>query len=336
MKVERITTYERFAAVKKEWDRLLFNSGQNCPFLTHQWFDAWWQSFGQDSELNILFFRDEKDLLAGIAPLLVADEKLRFIASREVTDYCDFISCVDKRIEFYENLLDHFFRNFSQYSCIELISIPESSHTLSILPRLAAKHDLICVIEESESVPTLTLPGSYQEYIMSLGRKNRHELRRKIRKLESLGNVHVERVTESEKLSSAIREFVPLHKASSPAKQEFWQKQGMAEFFYELVHLFAIENWVELHMLYLEDRLIATLMNFLYEDTVYFYNIAYDIDYATYSPGFYLFDHSIKQAIAQGRKVADFLRGREKYKYFFGAKESKIYSLKLKRRENKS
>jgi CelD/BcsL family acetyltransferase involved in cellulose biosynthesis len=335
MKVERITNYERFVAVKKEWNTLLSKSGQNCPFLTHQWFDAWWQCFGQDGELEILFFWDETDFLAGIAPLMVSNDALRFIASHEVTDYCNFISCVDKRNEFYENLMDHFHMNLSTYSIVEFINIPVSSPTLSILPRLAAKHNLICEKQESESVPILTMPGSYQEYIMSLGRKNRHELRRKIRKLESLGNVHVERVTESEKLSSAIREFVPLHKASSPAKQEFWQKQGMAEFFYELVHLFAIENWVELHMLYLEDRLITTLMNFLYEDTVYFYNIAYDIDYATYSPGFYLFDHSIKQAIAQGRKVADFLRGREKYKYFFGAKESKIYSLKLKQREKK-
>jgi CelD/BcsL family acetyltransferase involved in cellulose biosynthesis len=96
-----------------------------------------------------------------------------------------------------------------------------------------------------------------------------------------------------------------------------------------------MENWVELNVLFLEDRLIAALLNFLYKDTLYFYNIAYERDYAAYSPGFYLFDHSIKHAIAQGRKAADFLRGREKYKYFFGAKESKIYSLKLKQREKK-
>ena len=335
MKVERIDTYKRFVETKKEWNALLSCSDQNIPFLTHQWFDAWWQSFGQDGVLEIVFIRDESGSLAGIAPLLVAGEKLRFIASHEVTDYCDFISCVDKRIEIYENLLDHFFRNFSQYSCIELISIPESSHTLSLLPRLAAKHDLICVIEESESVPTLTLPGSYQEYIMSLGRKNRHELRRKIRKLESLGDIRVEQISMPEKLKPAIQEFISLHKKSSLSKQKFWQERGMSGFFEMLADLFSSVNWVELDMLYSENRLIAALLNFLLEDTVYFYNIAYDLDYAAYSPGFYLFDHSIEQAILQGKKVADFLRGSEKYKYFFGAKESKIYSLKLISREQK-
>lgn len=335
MKVERITSYKRFVDTKKDWNTLLFSSGQNSPFLAHQWFDAWWKCFGQDSELEILFFWDDQGSLVGIAPLMVSGAALRFMASHEVTDYCDFISCVDKRDEFYENLLDHLCKNLATYSCMELINIPEDSFTLSSLRAVAARHDLEYETHESEVALVLILPVSYDEFIQNLGRKNRHELRRKTRKWESLGNIRIERITESEKLSFAIKKFVSLHKASSPAKQEFWQKQGMTEFFYQLVTLFAMENWAELNVLFLEDRLIAALLNFLYKDTLYFYNIAYERDYAAYSPGFYLFDHSIKHAIAQGRKAADFLRGREKYKYFFGAKESKIYSLKLKQRGKK-
>jgi len=335
MKVERITTYERFVAVKKEWNTLLFRSGQNSPFLTHQWFDAWWKCFGQNGELEILFFWDDSGSLAGIAPLMVFDAALRFMASHEVTDYCDFISCVDYRNEFYEHLWDHFQVDFSRFSFVELINIPESSPTLSSLCGLAARQEWEYEAHESESAPILILPGSYDELMQNLGRKNRHELRRKTRKWESLGNIRIERITESEKLSPAIKKFVSLHKASSPAKQEFWQKPGMTEFFYELVHLFASESWAELHMLYVEDRSIAALLSFPYEDTEYFYNIAFDREYSAYSPGFFLFDHAIKQAIAKGKNAVDFLRGREKYKYFFGAKESKIYSLKLKQKEKK-
>lgn len=335
MIVERITSYERFVGTKKDWNTLLSRSGQNSPFLSHQWFDAWWQCFGQDGELEILFFWDGQDSLAGIAPLMISGAVLRFMASHEVTDYCDFISCVDYRNEFYEHLWDHFQKDFSKFSCVELINIPESSPTLSSLRGLAAKHDWEHETLESEIAPFLILPGSYDEFMQNLGRKNRHELRRKTRKWESLGNIRIERITESEKLSSAIEKFVFLHKASSPSKQEFWQKQGMAQFFYEMVHLFASESWAELHMLYVEDRSIAALLSFPYEDTVYFYNVAYDKEYSVYSPGFFLFDHAIKLAITEGKKAADFLRGREKYKYFFGAKESKIYSLKLKQREKK-
>jgi CelD/BcsL family acetyltransferase involved in cellulose biosynthesis len=108
----------------------------------------------------------------------------------------------------------------------------------------------------------------------------------------------------------------------------------MGEFFAQLVHLFSEESWVGLDGLCIGDRLIAALLSFSYGDTLYFYNVTYDSEYSAYSPGFYLFDHAIKQAIAEGKKAADFLRGQEKYKYFFGAEESKIYNLKLKPSED--
>ena len=86
---------------------------------------------------------------------------------------------------------------------------------------------------------------------------------------------------------------------------------------------------MELIFLYHGDKIMASLLNFMYEDKVYFYNVAYNRDYAWYSPGLFLFDHSIRQAISEKKKEADFLRGREKYKYYFGAIESKIFDLTL-------
>jgi CelD/BcsL family acetyltransferase involved in cellulose biosynthesis len=329
MKVERISTYDRFVASKKEWNTLLSKSGLNLPFLTHQWFDAWWQSFGHEGDLTILFFRDDSGSLAGIAPMMIRDEVFQFMANHEVTDYCDFIFCEDKCDVFYDHLLDCFEADSSQYYPIELINIPESSASLSLLPGLAAKHDWAHDIQESEVVPVLSLPGSYEEYLENLGRKNRHELRRKIRKWDSVGDVRIQRITDSETLGSVINEFINLHKASSPAKQEFWEKKGMSQFFARLVRLFSREKWVELDALHIRGRLIAALLSFSYGDTKYFYNVTYDLEYSAYSPGFFLFDHAIKQAITEGRFGANFLRGREKYKYFFGSEESKIYNLTL-------
>ena len=141
MKFERITSYDRFVETKKDWNGLLFRSGQNIPFLTHQWFDAWWQSFRQDGVLEILFFRDESGSLVGIAPLMIKNDVLQFVASHEVTDYCDFISCVDRRDDFFESLFGYFLRNYPKYSCLEFINIPESSPTLSRLPGLASKYN---------------------------------------------------------------------------------------------------------------------------------------------------------------------------------------------------
>ena len=329
MKIERIETYQRFIELREGWNTLLARSGQKNPFLSHQWFDAWWQSFGHGGEMEILFFSDESGNPVGFAPLMICGGVLCFLANREVTDYCDFLSDTRYRKGFYRGLGHYFQMNRAHWSRMEFISIPESSLTLLEVPHWAAENGFVCEVKESEAVPVLKLPCTYDEYIHSLGRKNRHELRRKIRRLESLGNIRYDEVTESRKAGPAMEEFVSLHKESGPEKENFWKKPGMPGFFANLSRIFFKENRAELHMLYMEKKLIAALLSILDGDTVYFYNAAYDKEFSSLSPGFYLFDRAIDRAISRSKRAADFLRGGEKYKYFFGAEDSKIWDLIL-------
>jgi CelD/BcsL family acetyltransferase involved in cellulose biosynthesis len=62
------------------------------------------------------------------------------------------------------------------------------------------------------------------------------------------------------------------------------------------------------------------------------YNSGYDpIKYGALSPGIVLFAHSIQDAIAAKRRRYDFLRGNEEYKYRFGAKETEVMELHIRR-----
>ena len=79
----------------------------------------------------------------------------------------------------------------------------------------------------------------------------------------------------------------------------------------------------------MKDSLAAALLNFTYQNEVLCYNVAYNADYSPYSPGIYLFNTAINDAIDAKKFRVNFLRGREKYKYDFGSKECRIYSLIL-------
>ncbi len=103
----------------------------------------------------------------------------------------------------------------------------------------------------------------------------------------------------------------------------------MSAFFHVVASRFSLKKWIELDLLFYEDRIMAALLNFSYADTIYFYNVSFNKDFARYSPGLFLFNHCLKQAISEGKRKADFLRGREKYKYYFGAEDSKIFCLIL-------
>jgi CelD/BcsL family acetyltransferase involved in cellulose biosynthesis len=329
MKVERIRDPESLEELKDSWNEFLFSSEQSCIFLTHEWISSWWKCFSEDNSLEILIFKDEEGSLAGIAPFLIKNKTLRFIASQEVSDYCDVITLKERRAEFYENLLSYLKTNYSDMKKIELMNLKASSPTLSFLPRLAPEHGFSASCTEAEVAPLLELPSSYEDYIKGLSKKNRHELRRKLKRIESLEGVKITKVTDTRELQSSLETFIALHKEGSPSKERFWEKKGMSDFFQEVASRFSLQKWVELNLLFYEDRIMAALLNFSYSDQILFYNVAFHKDFARYSPGLFLFNHCLKQAISEGKRKADFLRGREKYKYYFGAEDSKIFRLIL-------
>ncbi len=340
MKIECIRDSESLEGLKDSWNELLFSSEQNCLFFTHEWISSWWKSFSEDNSLEILLFKDEKGNLVGIAPFMTKGglgesspynkgKILCFIASQEVSDYCDVIVHNEKREEFYEGVLDYLKANYPDVEKIELMNIKASSPTLSFLPRLATGHGYSSSFDETEVAPMLELPSSYEVYLASLSKKNRHELRRKLRRVESLEGVKITKITDTKELRSYLETFIALHKEGSPEKEKFWGKKGMSDFFNEITFRFSLQKWVGLYLLFYEDKVMAALLNLSYSNQVYFYNVAFNKDFARYSPGLFLFNHCIKQAISEGKKKADFLRGREKYKYYFGAEDSKIFRLVL-------
>ena len=333
MKIEIITRLEEMAAVKKEWNDCLSLSSQNSVFLTFEWFYSWWKSFGEDQSLRILLFRDSRGVLNGIAPMMLTQQSLSFLASREVTDYCDLIIPKGKEEEVIESFLIEIMANRGEMDRLALINIREESSTIPVLTRLAEKFDLPFTLEETEFALRLELPKVYESYVSQLSRKNRHELRRKVKKLEELSDVVIERISDPEKIRIHLETFIGLHRRSSPAKNRFWQKKGMAGFFEDVATFFSQQGWMEFYLLSMDGQITASLLCFIYQNEVLFYNVAFDPNFAAFSPGIFLFNRAIERAIAEGIWRVDFLRGREKYKYNFGAEECKIRDFVLSLRE---
>jgi CelD/BcsL family acetyltransferase involved in cellulose biosynthesis len=335
MIIDRIAGLEKFSGIRKEWDECLFFSDQATVFLTFDWFYSWWKSFGGGHQLEILLFRDSKGRLNGIAPLMIKKGTLGFIASREVTDYCDFVIRQGMEEKIITAFLLEIKNKSKRLDRLHLINIREESPSLPLLTRLAAELSLPSQVRETEVSLRLDLPELYQNFVSNLGRKNRHELRRKMRKTEILPGLEIKRVSDPGEIRIFLESFICLHRASNPSKAGFWEKKGTAEFFREIVFRFSQQGWAELNLLSIDKEPAASLLTFLYNDEVLHYNIAYNPRFSAFSPGICLFNHSIEKAIGLGKRRMDFLRGREKYKYNFGAKECKIKDFILTLREDK-
>lgn len=336
MEIERICTLEGLAGVRSDWNALVESSGQKCVFLTNEWFCTWFESFGESYELSVVLFRDSDGHLYGAAPLMQTPKGLEFIANHQVTDYCDFIVEGGQEELFFRNFFKFWQKEYSQNSDLHLINIREGSPVLTLLPQLANKSHVKHFVRETEVAPSLGLPPTYEEYLKTLKRKNRHEILRKKRKIESQGGLLYKRVNTAEGVHDHMDLFIELHRKSSLSKREFWKEPGVESFFRAIAPLFSSRGWIEFMVLHLQDELAAMLLNFDYADEIHFYNIAFDPKYAPFSPGIFLFNQSIHQAIQNKKKRADFLRGKEKYKYYFGAKECKLMDFTLAKKEMNS
>lgn len=71
------------------------------------------------------------------------------------------------------------------------------------------------------------------------------------------------------------------------------------------------------------------IMYFDYRNNVYLYNSAYDPDYKSLSVGIISKARCIQDSIEKGKRIFDFLKGPEQYKYYLGGKEIPLYNYRI-------
>lgn len=171
-----------------------------------------------------------------------------------------------------------------------------------------------------EVSPYIDLPAAWEEYLLTLDRKNRKELKRKFKRLETVSYEFIQ--------ENNLPEFFRLHRLSDPAKNKF-MSQEMADFF-QAVYQVEIPGWqARLDFLKIEDKPAAGIMSFVSDKEWWLYNSGYDPQFSYYSAGLLLKAQSIKRAIEAGKRKYDFLRGSERYKYELGAKDLQLYRIEI-------
>ena len=325
--MNEIENADSFTRLDTQWRELLHTATNNHVFFTPQWQNAWWQVFGSDYELVLLSLYDHRELV-GIAPFKRKDGKLSFIGSSDVCDYMDFISKTGGEEYFFSQLLDYLDK--LEWSSLELDSIlPESLAFKYFIP-LARQRGCHVEIQQTNVSPQLLLPAGWEEYLALLTTKDRHELQRKLRRLEQTRSVNYQTVTDRENLPPAMDSFFKLFKLSSADKANFMTDKKR-EFFNTMAGTLAEKGNLKLSFLEIEGVPVSAVICFDYNNDVYLYNSAYDPAYFSLSVSLLLEVFCIRDAIAKGKKRFDFLSGNERYKYDLGGKDVPIYQCLISR-----
>ena len=314
MKVEVLPGWG--ALDEARWSGLL--SQARCPsvFQTWQWQTQWARSFLGERPPVLLSATDPSGSLAGLLPLYEdGAQRFRLVGGVDVSDYLDVIAVAGREEEVWQALLQH---RAAQTDEWDLHAIPAGSATLTAVPALASACGLRVAVDVEERCPVLALPATWDEYLGRLGGKDRHELRRKIRKLErELPGTSVRSHAAAAGWDEALGEFLRLHRLSKVGKARFMDEQ-MERFFRGATGALAAAGWARLWFLDWEGAAVAGFLCFEFGDSVGLYNSGFDPAHAKLAPGIVLLARVIEDAIARRIPTFDFLRGEESYKQGFG------------------
>ena len=330
-----ITVYtddSAFDLLRPDWNPLLQRAPMDHVFYTWEWQKTWWDAYRPGKLLVLACHQGGQ--LNGIAPLFLTESDgkrtAQIIGCVDVTDYLDFIVDQAHARAVYTALADCLAARRADFDALDFCNIPYDSPSRQVLPGLLEERGFSTEVEQQEVCPIIELPADWRGYLGMLDKKQRHELRRKIRRVQgSEKAIDWYIVNGLHDLEEEITHFVRLMAASDPEKEAFLRDERNLRFFRNIVPLLQDCGWLQLNFLTVDDERAAAYINFVYGDRVMVYNSGHDHqDYADLSPGIVLLAYNIRHAIEQGYQTYDFLRGDEAYKYRMGGRDNPVMNIR--------
>ena len=314
-----------------EWEQLLNRDPDRHVFATQKWNRLWWEEFGADKELIVLTVRRGSEVV-GIVPLYRKSEGgraiLRFNGGIDLTDYLGPICSIEDRNEVAAALVDWLSNTDTVWDEFDAHNMPVPFGFAESLVDHADRRGLEFRLDQEDTSAVLLLPEDWNGYLARLRSKERHELKRKRRRIEREHPDASLRTATEETLDVDLKTFVGMHRGAEGHKGHFMRPE-IAGFFERVAHAFSPLGWLRVDFLEVGDRAVASTFSFEVDGRLYLYNSAYEPDAARLSPGLVLVSLLLESAIERGLRVFDFLRGPERYKYQLGAEPVPLNNVRI-------
>jgi CelD/BcsL family acetyltransferase involved in cellulose biosynthesis len=309
-----VETFESLAGLRLNWP---------FPFALPGWMQAWHEVFAPQSELWIRSFQEGAEVV-GVAPLRVENRTARLIGDPDVCDHLDLVAAAtDRTGEFCRALLDYV--KAEGIERLELNPLRPDSAVMAALAPAARDKGYPVSIDEDDVLFEVKLPGTWEHYLEFLSGKQRHEIRRKLRRLENSAAAGFRIIEGQAAVRAAMDDFLVLFRQNREDKAAFMSDR--MEAYFRLLVEYVPE--MRIGLLHVDGMPAAGVLCCDYDGARYLYNSGYDNNLAHLSVGILCKIFSIRESIARGLKRYDFLKGNEMYKRQLGGTPVPIYRCRI-------
>ena len=352
------------------WDDLAAANPWATPFAQWAFHRAWWDAYGPNAHEETLAVVSpaDPDRIVGIVPLMhrhevepgdaLAHTTLRhgtdvaltpvpanataiFFGASYHADYATILTAPGDLRPVADAVADYLLtRAARDWDVVDLRRLrcgdPAADALAAAFGAREMANGWTLNVEREDVCPVVTLPegADLDAYLGTLGKKERHEIRRKVRRAEAAGEIRLDDSTDP---LADLDAFIELH-------QKRWNDGGLFPatpggqqsrvLFRRLFEGFGPDGPLRLTFLTADGKRIAAGVHLETADGYLYYNAGVDPDARDLSPGVVMVHRYVERAIATGRRRLDFLRGNEPYKYEWGAVEEPIQRLLVRRRND--
>lgn len=309
-----------FAGFETLWHQTRSQLNWNCLFMLPFWLRTVHAYAGRTGDALLLTVSDG-DTCVGIVPLAVENETVFFMGNPQVCDYQDLIAAPGCELSVLQAVIGHLAERGLRR--LDLGTLRPDAVVLAALKQLT--HDGLLEFTQVDDDVTFetALPASWEQYLQQLDGKQRHEVRRKLRRLESSARIAFHTAGKAD-LNTCTDAFIDLFRRNREDKAAF-MTDGMKTYFRTLIAESARHQVLGLHLLMVDDQTAAAVLCFDYNGVRYLYNSGYDQHYEDLSVGVLSKLLSIRRAIEMRCVRYDFLKGAEIYKKRIGGSQVPLY-----------
>lgn len=318
VQVELIQSPAQLHNLEPRWRELWSSVPDSTPFQSPDWLLPWCAHYCPDPLFCFAFHASKS--LVGFAPLFIDHDRRAFrrllLLGTGNTDYLDVIFQPEVRKECWRLLAAEIEKCSDLWDECNLQRLrPESP----LLQGIAPNQRFLSEVSPQQPCPVLELREVDSAASM---------LKKAQCYAAKLGQRHpfsIERVTPAS-LNECFAALRQLH-------QERWREKGMPgvlshdndhAFHLDVARRLLAAHMLRLYCLRIAGEIAAVLYGFQHRSRTFFYLSGFDPAYSRFSIGTVLLGHSIAQALSDGCEYFDFLKGREPYKYRWGARDQPV------------
>lgn len=318
-----------------EWERLLAANPTATAFSDRAVHAAWWSAHSDTAQDVSLAARDAaSNELLGYLPLMKRPDGVIYSGATFHIDYATVLlaqTSSEKEDDVAVALAGALISTNTPLNLLRLRN-EDAAHArmISAITRAAESTNRTATFGVEEPAPFIDLVGltTFDEHLERLDKKERHEIRRKLRRAEAAGV----QISASKDLSTDLPEFIRLHRARWGENGLFTatDKGASEERFMREIFSSAPAGMITL-LLARNDEFGTFAAGLFLRDAnaLRYWNAGGDIAARALSPGVLLFAHGLTMAISEKLPRLDFLRGNEAYKYECGAVDAQVMQLQV-------